>query len=124
LDDPARSPYVVVAFTAICFGCFWLIALRTKIGDIFSARPLVWIGACSYSIYLIHFEIGASAISTVSKRISLFWQVAAVLGIAMLVIGTGHLLFISVERIGKKIFMRLLPARKTISIPTTTAVTM
>jgi peptidoglycan/LPS O-acetylase OafA/YrhL len=112
LDESNRSPYVAITFAVIYFACFWLIALRAKVGDVFSARPLVWVGACSYSIYLIHFEIGASAISTVSKALPLFWQVASVLGIAMLVICAGRLLFTSVEQGGRQLAMRLLRSIK------------
>jgi peptidoglycan/LPS O-acetylase OafA/YrhL len=111
LDDSVQSTYVAITFAAVYFGCFWLIALQKKVGDAFGMQPLVWVGACSYSIYLIHFEIGASAISTVSKTLPLFWQVASVLGIAMLVICAGRLLFMSVEQGGKRLALRLLRSK-------------
>ena len=66
--DGDRPPIVASAAAGLMFATFWLIARRNRFAVLLVAGPLVWVGACSYSIYLIHFEIGMVFLSSIPKE--------------------------------------------------------
>jgi peptidoglycan/LPS O-acetylase OafA/YrhL len=109
--DREPSPLVVCAATLSIFVTFWLIATRSVTARFLAGGTLAWIGACSYSIYLIHFEIGAVLISFIPKSIPMVAQIAAVLAFTITIILVGYLSYLTFERYGKTWMIALLRRR-------------
>jgi peptidoglycan/LPS O-acetylase OafA/YrhL len=91
------EPFGIILFALAFFSAFWLISIRHRAGNAFVYRPLVWVGAASYSIYLYHEPLGMVLISSVPKSLSIGFQVTIVLLITALMLLIGYLSFKMVE---------------------------
>lgn len=103
-----RDP--VIASTAALFflALFWFLATKPTSMRIFEIRPLVWIGECSYSIYLYHYAVGMILISQVSKTIGLVPQLLLVAAISLLVLAVGRVSYAMVENPSRRWLTKLL----------------
>ncbi len=103
-----RDP-VFASTTALVFlTLFWFLATKPTPMRIFEVRPLVWIGECSYSIYLYHYAIGMIFISQVSKTIGLIPQLLLVAAISLLVLAVGRVSYATVENPARRWLTKLL----------------
>lgn len=102
--DPVFASTTALFFLAL----FWLLATKPTSMKIFEVRPLVWIGECSYSIYLYHYAIGMILISQVSKTIGLIPQLLLVAAISLLVLVVGRVSYATVENPSRRWLTRLL----------------
>ncbi|MGL4558062.1 MAG: acyltransferase family protein, partial [Afipia sp.] len=102
--DPVFASTTALFFLAL----FWLLATKPTSMKIFEIRPLVWIGECSYSIYLYHYAIGMILISQVSKTIGLIPQLLLVAAISLLVFVIGRVSYVTIENPSRRWLTRLL----------------
>ncbi|MES2600866.1 MAG: acyltransferase [Pseudomonadota bacterium] len=103
-----RDP-VIASIAALSFlGLFWLLATKPASVGILEVRPLVWIGECSYSIYLYHYAVGMILISQVSKTIGLVPQLLLVAAISLLVFAIGRISYLTVENPSRRWLTKLL----------------
>lgn len=103
-----RDP-VFASTTALVFlTLFWFLATKPTSMRIFEVRPLVWIGECSYSVYLYHYAIGMIFISQVSKTIGLIPQLLLVAAISLLVLAVGRVSYATVENPARRWLTKLL----------------
>jgi peptidoglycan/LPS O-acetylase OafA/YrhL len=99
LSLPDGFPKLATAAIVLGFFLtFFAVAERSKLLWILETRPLVFIGNCSYSIYLLHNYIGTTLISVIPKSVSFSIGVSLVLLIAVSMIGLGYLSFVYIER--------------------------
>ncbi len=108
--DPVLSSSFALAFLVL----FWFLATKHPSMRIFEVRPLVWIGECSYSIYLYHYAVGMILISQISKTIGLASQLLLVAAIYLLVFAVGRISYITVENPSRRWLTKLLigPSQK------------
>lgn len=92
-----RDPVIASAAGLSFLTLFWLLSTRPSAVGLLEVRPLVWIGECSYSIYLYHYAIGMILISQVSKTIGLGPQLLLVAAISLLVLIVGRISYAMVE---------------------------
>jgi peptidoglycan/LPS O-acetylase OafA/YrhL len=92
-----RQPLGIILFGTAFFFAFWLISIHHRAGNALAFRPLAWVGAASYSIYLYHEPVGMVLISNVPKTWSVGLQVMIVLLITTSVLLIGYLSFKTVE---------------------------
>ena len=102
--DPLFSSAVGLLFLAL----FWLLATAPASLRLFEVRPLVWIGECSYSVYLYHYVFGMIPISMISKTIGLGPQLLLVAVIWLLVLVLGRMSYTLVENPARRWLTRLL----------------
>lgn len=102
--DPITASTAALSFLAL----FWLLATRPSSLSILEVRPLVWIGECSYSIYLYHYAIGMIFISQISKSIGLAPQLLLVAAISLLVLIIGRLSYRTVENPSRRWLTKML----------------
>ena len=103
-----RDPVFASAAALFFLTLFWFLATKPTSIRIFEIRPLVWIGECSYSIYLYHYAIGMIFISQVSKTIGLIPQLLLVAAISLLVLAVGRVSYATVENPARRWLTKLL----------------
>lgn len=103
-----RAPPVSSGFALVFLILFWFLATKPPSMRIFEIRPLVWIGECSYSIYLYHYAVGMILISQVSKTIGLVPQLSLVAAISLLVFAVSRLSYVTVENPARRWLTKLL----------------
>lgn len=102
--DPILASAAGLSFLAL----FWLLSTKPSAVSLLEVRPLVWIGECSYSIYLYHYAVGMILISQVSKTIGLTSQLLLVAAISLLVFAIGRVSFVTVENPSRRWLTKLL----------------
>lgn len=105
-----RDPVLASSFALLFLILFWFLATKPTSMRIFEVRPLVWIGECSYSIYLYHYAVGMILISQVSKTIGLVPQLLLVAAISLLVFAVGRISYATVENPSRRWLTKLLIA--------------
>ncbi len=103
-----RDPVFASAAALFFLTLFWFLATKPTSMRIFEIRPLVWIGECSYSIYLYHYAVGMILISQVSKTIGLAPQLFLVAAISLLVLAVGRVSYATVENPARRWLTKLL----------------
>jgi len=103
-----RDPLVASTAALFLLALFWLLATKPASVRIFEVRPLVWIGECSYSVYLYHYAVGMVLISQVSKTIGVVPQVLLVILISMLVLVVGRISYVTIENPGRRWLTKLM----------------
>jgi peptidoglycan/LPS O-acetylase OafA/YrhL len=103
-----RDPVVASSFALLFLALFWFLSTRPGSMRAFEARPLVWIGECSYSIYLYHYVVGMILISQVSKTIGLVPQLLLVAAISLLVLVVGRISYAAIENPSRRWLTKLL----------------
>lgn len=114
----SRSPLIASAIAFLFLAVFWLLIAKDGQVKVLASKPLLWIGECSYSIYLFHYAVGMILISSISKSIGLFAQVSLALGASVLVLILGRLSFRFVENPSRRILTKLLINRSPKTIAT------
>lgn len=110
--DTGRTPFVVSAISFGFFLVFWFVATKPSFVKVFQARWLVFVGVCSYSVYLLHNAIGMTVIASLPSNVSVPIGVSAVLLVAVAMVALGHLSFVCVERPFRKIINGLSDNRR------------
>lgn len=103
-----RDPVFASAAALFFLTLFWFLATKPTSMRIFEIRPLVWIGECSYSIYLYHYAVGMILISQVSKTVGLAPQLLLVAAISLLVLAVGRASYAVVENPARRWLTKLL----------------
>jgi peptidoglycan/LPS O-acetylase OafA/YrhL len=101
------SPTVLIAASATFFILFFCVARKPQYVTIFESRPLVWVGICSYSVYLLHNRIGNSLVSSIPKELSVVIQVLLVVAVIFAMLLLGHVSFKFVEQPSRKRLTRM-----------------
>ncbi|MBN9586026.1 MAG: acyltransferase [Afipia sp. 62-7] len=110
-----RDPFVSSGFALLFLILFWFLATKPASMRIFEIRPLVWIGECSYSIYLYHYAVGMILISQISKTIGLGPQLALVAAVYLVIFAIGRISYAAVENPARRWLTKLFigPPQKT-----------
>jgi peptidoglycan/LPS O-acetylase OafA/YrhL len=103
-----RTPAVVCVIAVSFFLTFWMITQKSILARPLESRGLVWIGQCSYSLYLIHFEIGMVFISMIPKTIPVGFQLLTVALVIISLTIAARLSFNFFENGGKRVVLRIL----------------
>lgn len=103
-----RDPVIASSFALLFLTLFWFLSTKPASMRIFEIRPLVWIGECSYSIYLYHYAVGMILISQISKTIGLGPQLLLVAGVYLLIFAVGRLSYTTVENPSRRWLTKLL----------------
>lgn len=86
------------------------VAVRSTVGRlVFAWRPLTYVGMSSYSLYLIHQNVGVALIHRLPDVWPLWGQLLGVAGVATLMLGIARLSYRYLE--GRKMFTPLLRDR-------------
>jgi peptidoglycan/LPS O-acetylase OafA/YrhL len=65
-------------YVATSHALFIFVAMRSRLSGWLAWRPLVWVGKCSYSLYLLHGALGFAVISRIPKEWPLEWQAISI----------------------------------------------
>lgn len=103
-----RDPIAASSFSLLFLVLFWFLATKPASMSFLKVRPLVWIGECSYSIYLYHYVVGMILISQISKTIGLVPQLLLVAAVYLLVFATGRISYIAVENPARRWLTKIL----------------
>lgn len=103
-----RDPVIASTAALLFLGPFWLLSTRPAAVGFLEIRPLVWIGECSYSIYLYHYAVGMILISQISKTIGLGPQLLLVAAASLFVLMVGRISFATVENPARRWLTRVL----------------
>lgn len=110
--DPAFASFLGLLLLIL----FWLLATdpTSIIVRIFAVRPLVWIGECSYSVYLYHYAVGMILISMIPKTLGLAPQLLLVTAICLLMFVIGRISYVTIENPGRRWLSKMLmgPSQK------------
>lgn len=91
------SQLILDCFDIVFFAIFFVVALRLRAATIFEARALVFVGACSYSIYLLHNAIGMTILTLIPAGLPVMAYPAIVGLVATIMIMAGYLCYVWVE---------------------------
>jgi peptidoglycan/LPS O-acetylase OafA/YrhL len=94
--DERGSPIVIAGWSFCFFLIFWLVATRESV-PILSRKSFVWLGECSYSFYLLHFEIGIVALSFMPKDTPLPVQLTGVALVFLTITAVARISYLSIE---------------------------
>jgi peptidoglycan/LPS O-acetylase OafA/YrhL len=103
-----RNPVVASGIALLFIATFWLLIAKHGQIRVLQSKSLVWVGQCSYSIYLFHYAVGMILISSISKSIGLPSQVFLTIGASLLVLILGRLSFKLVENPSRRYLSKLL----------------
>lgn len=103
-----RDPVVASTAALLFLAVFWLLSTRPSAVGFLEIRPLVWIGECSYSIYLYHYAVGMVLISQISKTIGLGPQLLLVAAASLLVLIIGRISYVTVENPSRRWLTKVL----------------
>ena len=78
LDSAPDKVAPTLVWCALFHAVFLSLAFRLRWVVIFSGRSLVWIGLVSYSLYLLHQNIGVALIARIPSSLPPAWQLVAV----------------------------------------------
>ena len=87
-----------IIIVTIFFLAFLVLVVRRRWLHALSATPLVWIGSISYSLYLLHQNIGVSLLSALPVGWPTWFYILAVLAVFGVVVCLAQLVFVGVER--------------------------
>jgi peptidoglycan/LPS O-acetylase OafA/YrhL len=104
----SRNPVVASAIAFVFLATFWLLIAKNGHVNILQARPLVWVGECSYSVYLFHYAVGMILISSISKSIGLPAQLSLAIGASLAVLILGRISFRLIEDPSRRYLTKLL----------------
>jgi peptidoglycan/LPS O-acetylase OafA/YrhL len=96
-DIQDNSSLVISGIALAIFAVFWLLTESPTWLQIFESRWLVTIGAWSYSIYLLHQEIGLALLFNLAPTKPIIAQAAMVVAVTMTIIALGSLSFHFIE---------------------------
>jgi len=122
LSHDDRLPIVTAALAFSFFLAFWIVATASRFTALLEIRSLVWIGRCSYSLYLFHYTVGMILISHISKFSGAPVQIILTCLIAAIAILVGQASFLVVESTSAPFLQRLLISKAPSSRLTTSAV--
>lgn len=94
----------VVALSGAYFVAFWLVAVKSRTADVFSAKWLTNVGLWSYSIYLLHDPVGLILISHLPHALPLWMSTGVVALIVVFVVALGFVSYRLIELPGQKMF--------------------
>lgn len=103
-----RDPVIASTAALLFLGLFWLLSTRPAAVGFLEIRPLVWIGECSYSVYLYHYAVGMILISQISKTIGLGPQLLLVAAASLFVLMVGRISYATVENPARRWLTRVL----------------
>lgn len=103
-----REPLISSSFALLFLILFWFLSTKPASMSIFEVPPLVWIGQCSYSIYLYHYAVGMILISQISKTIGLGPQLVLVAGVYLLVFAVGRISYVTIENPARRWLTKVL----------------
>lgn len=103
-----RDPVVASGFSLLFLVLFWFLATKPASMNLLEVRPLVWIGECSYSIYLYHYVVGMILISQIPKTIGLVPQLLLVAVVYLLVFAIGRISYAAVENPARRWLTKML----------------
>jgi peptidoglycan/LPS O-acetylase OafA/YrhL len=128
VGDSGQSPFIISTFALLFFVSFWWVATKSSVARVFQTRILVWIGICSYSVYLLHNGIGRAVITSIPDQTPLIVQLAVIGIIAAAIILAGYVSFMLVEQPARRLVTGILltkpglSARPAVQNPVPTAV--
>lgn len=103
-----RDPVVASSFSLLFLVLFWFLATKPASMNLLEVQPLVWIGECSYSIYLYHYVVGMILISQIPKTIGLAPQLLLVAAVYLLVFAIGRISYAAVENPARRWLTKML----------------
>lgn len=92
------SLIILTAFVILSVRPEWLAPLRY--------RPVLWVGTVSYSLYLLHQNLGVALISLIPRAFSWWLQLALVIAIIAAILSLASLVYVLVEQRGKAVVLR------------------
>jgi peptidoglycan/LPS O-acetylase OafA/YrhL len=111
VGDPL-SPLIVCIFAALFFAAFWLVATKSSIARCLETRALVWVGICSYSVYLLHNSLGKVMLTSIPKDTPIGLQFTFIIAVAAVMISVGYVSFILVEQPARRLVTSILLAKR------------
>lgn len=105
----AGSESLLLMFlVAMCFLPFVLLCIVPQALRPFEVRPLVWLGRRSYSLYLLHQNIGVALITLAASGLSVAAYGMTIGAVVLLMIFLAHMVFETVEKRSNKVARLLL----------------
>jgi peptidoglycan/LPS O-acetylase OafA/YrhL len=92
------SLIILVLFVVFSVRPEWLAPLRS--------RGILWVGTVSYSLYLLHQNVGLGLISLIPRQLAWWWQLTLVAAVIAAVLTLASLVYVLVERRGKAMVLR------------------
>lgn len=102
------NPLIISCFAILFFAMFFLIATKSTIARFFEAGPLMWVGVCSYSVYLLHYAIGMTILTSIPKGVAIASQFTLIVTVAITMITAGYLSFTYVEKPSRRFVTRIM----------------
>jgi peptidoglycan/LPS O-acetylase OafA/YrhL len=112
VGDSGLNPLIISSFAVLFFTAFWLVATKSPIARCLETRPLVWIGVCSYSVYLLHNGIGKVILTSIPKGTPIALQLALIVAVAVVMIVAGYVSFRLVEQPARRLVTNILLAKR------------
>jgi peptidoglycan/LPS O-acetylase OafA/YrhL len=117
VGDSGQSPYIISSFAIVFFGAFWLIATRSSFARFLETPVLVWIGICSYSVYLLHHEIGMVILTSIPKTVPIALQFVCIISVAAVMVLAGRISFTFIEQPARRLVTSFLLGNSTKASP-------
>lgn len=95
--ERAPSP-TYVALILLCFLPFFALVLKPETLRLVASKPLTWIGRRSYSLYLLHQNVGVAIITLAPTGLSLPTYFVVVIAVFSLLLLLAHCIFEMVEQ--------------------------
>jgi peptidoglycan/LPS O-acetylase OafA/YrhL len=119
------TPFYYLPYSVAAAALVASVSLRARGSGVLAARPMQFVGAVSYGLYLVH-PLGLAAVETVVPRTGVASEIVALVAGAALSVAAAYVLHRSVERpligVGRRLSARPLGVRAPRALPSPTAV--
>ncbi len=105
---PDSSIVALAAISLIILSLFVVFVARPALLAPLRSRPVLWIGTASYSVYLLHQNVGLGFISLIPRELPLWLQLVLVAAIFGALLFVARMVFVFIEQGGKTLVLRSL----------------
>ena len=103
---PHISVFPLATISLIILTLFVILSVRPEWLAPLRFRPFLWVGTVSYSVYLLHQNVGLALISLIPQAFPWWLQLVLVAAVFAIILSLASLIYVLIEQKGKAMVLR------------------